>query len=235
MSECAKLRKSSESSVKKLDGPQRFTYFSASSLADDRWICPICLDVYQDAVETPCCHNLFCEKCIGNTRSCPLCNMRMGSLKPNIPIRRLILELQIKCPNQNCKKNIKRCDLDRHMEACQFTVLECPNNNQCGHIMRQNLERHASEECLFRQVACLLNCGVDLVLNEMDEHIANDCTKYELQCANQCGKIVERGKMEQHLRVSCPEQIVSCPNKGESLFEDGCSASLRRKELDQHK
>ena len=84
-------------------------------------------------------------------------------------------------------------------------------------------------------MACLLNCGIDLVLNEMDEHIANDCTKYELQCANKCGKIVERGKMEEHLRVSCPEQIVSCPNKGESLFEDGCSASLRRKELDQHK
>ena len=45
-------------------GGLRFTYFAASSLSDDRWLCPICLDIYDDAVETPCCHNLFCEKCI---------------------------------------------------------------------------------------------------------------------------------------------------------------------------
>ena len=111
MSNVDKMRRSSDSSVVKLDGPQRFTYFSAQSLADDRWICPICLDIFNDAVETPCCNNLFCEKCIKNTRSCPLCNMRIvGALKPNIPIRRLVLELQTKCPNVNCKTKTKRCD-----------------------------------------------------------------------------------------------------------------------------
>ena len=44
--------RSSDSSAKKLDGPQRFTYFAAQSLADDRWVCPICLDIFNDAVET---------------------------------------------------------------------------------------------------------------------------------------------------------------------------------------
>jgi hypothetical protein len=39
----------------------RLTYLAASGLSDDRWLCPICLDIYEDAVETPCCHNLFCE------------------------------------------------------------------------------------------------------------------------------------------------------------------------------
>jgi hypothetical protein len=42
----------------------KLTYLSASSLSDDRWICPICLDIFDDAIETPWCHNLFCEKCI---------------------------------------------------------------------------------------------------------------------------------------------------------------------------
>jgi len=45
-------------------GPARFTYFSSASLSDDRWVCPICLDIFTDAVETPCCNNLFCERCI---------------------------------------------------------------------------------------------------------------------------------------------------------------------------
>ena len=59
-------------------GPLKFTYFAASSLSDDRWLCPICLDIYEDAVETPCCHNLFCEECIKKTPTCPLCNLRIN-------------------------------------------------------------------------------------------------------------------------------------------------------------
>ncbi len=50
-------------------GNIRLTYLSASSLSDDRWICPICLDIFDDAIETPCCHNLFCEKCIIRARA----------------------------------------------------------------------------------------------------------------------------------------------------------------------
>ena len=55
-------------------GTYKFTYFAASGLSDDRWLCPICLDIFEDAVETPCCHNLFCEECIKRTPQCPLCN-----------------------------------------------------------------------------------------------------------------------------------------------------------------
>ena len=160
MSEISKLRKSTNSSVKKFDGPQRFTFFSASSLADDRWICPICLDIFQDAVETPCCHNLFCEGCIRNTRSCPLCNQRIvGALRPNIPIRRLVLELSVACPNQPCGQKVKRCDLERHLETCEYSLVECPNNQVCGEIIRKDLEKHTTYECHYRQVSCLLQCG----------------------------------------------------------------------------
>ena len=81
-------------------GTMKFTYFAASSLSDDRWLCPICLDIYEEAVETPCCHNLFCEECIKKTPTCPLCNLRInGQLKPNIPIRRLVNELSVSCIN----------------------------------------------------------------------------------------------------------------------------------------
>lgn len=61
----------------------KLTYLSASSLSDDRWVCPICLDIFEDAIETPCCHNLFCERCLilasidnelQTKVDCPLCN-----------------------------------------------------------------------------------------------------------------------------------------------------------------
>lgn len=96
--------------------------------------------------------------------------------------------------------------MDRHLEVCPFTELECPNNTAiCGTILRQDIDRHTKEECLFRKVACLLNCGFDLVLNEMDDHIAIDCSKAELECRNECGRVVQRGQLEEHLKTDCPE------------------------------
>lgn len=142
------------------NGPARFTYFSAKSLSDDRWVCPICLDIFVDAVETPCCNNLFCERCILQTQSCPLCNSRIiGALKPNIPIRRLVLELSIKCPNELCDKVIRRCDIEKHNTVCSFLQIECPNNPFCGHIIRRDLAHHCEYICAYRTVSCLLNCG----------------------------------------------------------------------------
>ena len=74
-----------------------------------------------------------------------------------------------------------------------------------------------------------------LPLNDMEDHIQQDCPKLQLNCKNRCGGIVERGEMEKHINVDCPLETVDCPNKGESLFEEGCSVRLRRKEMDSHK
>jgi TNF receptor-associated factor 4 len=149
-------------------GPNRFTYFAASGLSDDRWLCPICLDIFEDAVETPCCHNLFCEQCIKRTPSCPLCNLRINhldGLKPNIPIRRLVLELSVPCQNDNCDEIIRKGEIEKHNKICNFTPLPCPHNTDdtgdgpCGWILRRDLSKHTNEECSFRMVECLLLCG----------------------------------------------------------------------------
>lgn len=41
--------------------------------------------------------------------------------------------------------------------------------------------------------------------------------------------------MEKHINIDCPLEMVDCPNKGESLFEDGCSVHLKRKDMESHK
>ena len=133
--------------------PNRFTYFAASGLSDDRWLCPICLDIFEDAVETPCCHNLFCEQCIKRTPTCPLCNLRINhleGLKPNIPIRRLVMELSVPCPNDSCDDIIRKGEMEKHTKVCPFTLLPCPHNmgeellgdGPCGLILRRDIEKH---------------------------------------------------------------------------------------------
>jgi len=110
-------------------------------------------------------------------------------LKPNIPIRRLVLELSIACPNEMCDTIIRKGEIDKHLKVCPYTLISCPNNNadSCGKILRKNLERHKNEECPFRIVECLLKCGLMLPLNDMEEHISHECPKTIIQCKNKCG------------------------------------------------
>jgi hypothetical protein len=198
------------------------------------------LDIFEDAVETPCCHNLFCEACIKRTPTCPLCNLRINpldGLKPNIPIRRLVLELSISCPNEHCDNIIRKGEIEKHLKLCPYTPVSCPNQDAdaCGKILRKDLEKHKNEDCPFRIVSCLLRCGVTLPLNDMEDHITNDCPKTIITCKNKCNGYIERGDMDHHIKVDCPLEIVDCPNKGDSLFEEGCQVRLKRKEMDSHK
>jgi hypothetical protein len=102
----------------------------------------------------------------------------LDGLKPNIPIRRLVLELSIPCPNDNCDIIVRKGEMDRHVKLCPFTLLDCPNYNDhngeasCGKILRREMEKHMNEECPFRIVECLLKCGLMLPLNDMEEHIS---------------------------------------------------------------
>jgi hypothetical protein len=41
--------------------------------------------------------------------------------------------------------------------------------------------------------------------------------------------------MIQHINQSCILEIVECPNKGESLFEEGCTIKLKRRDVELHK
>lgn len=45
---------------------------TVSDKVSDLVNCPICLDMIEDAMETPCCHNIFCEGCIIRTDLCPI-------------------------------------------------------------------------------------------------------------------------------------------------------------------
>mmetsp|Transcript_24174 Transcript_24174/g.37168 ORF Transcript_24174/g.37168 Transcript_24174/m.37168 type:complete len:311 (+) Transcript_24174:3485-4417(+) len=229
-------KKSLNSKSSRSGNRPKLTNFAARTLSDDRWTCPICLDIYRNAVETPCCHNLFCEECIKQTPSCPLCKRRIeGQLHPNIPIRRLVNDLSVTCSNEGCSKVVKIGDIDRHLEACKYTLVDCPNSSECGLIPRKNLEDHKANECAFRLVNCIMDCGVSLPLIQVDDHIRETCVNYEIYCRNNCGKSVKRGRMDEHLGTTCPLEVIECPNKGESLFEEGCTLKLKRREMEHHK
>jgi hypothetical protein len=93
-------------------------------------------------------------------KQCPLCKMAIiGELRQNIPIQRLVSELSSECPNDNCFEVLKIGDIQKHLSECEFTLIKCPISLNCGEITRKNMEEHSKNECPYRIVKCILNCG----------------------------------------------------------------------------
>jgi hypothetical protein len=96
--------------------------------------CAICLDVASadNAVETTCCHHLFCLPCIENVKPCPTCRTANFGTVPAYFARRLIGSMIVPCPNADCTAKISRSDLANHLAVhCTFKQLTCPDP-QCN-------------------------------------------------------------------------------------------------------
>jgi len=66
--------------------------------------CPCCNEYFIDVVETPCCHQCYCRKCIERwiikAGTCPHCRAKIGKIAEctkNIPLQRYVGLLCVWC------------------------------------------------------------------------------------------------------------------------------------------
>lgn len=89
---------------------------------ENEFLCPICLEVAEDAVETECCNHAYCEqhaKTIAeNGGTCPTCRKSPFRYRPAIIVRRLIGNLPVTCPFCN-SPTIQRGNLEDHKKSCK--------------------------------------------------------------------------------------------------------------------
>lgn len=88
---------------------------------EDEFLCPICLEVAEDAVETECCNHAYCEEhattIAAGGGACPTCRKTPFRYRPAIIVRRLIGNLPAECPF--CKSTtIQRGNLEDHKKSC---------------------------------------------------------------------------------------------------------------------
>ncbi len=91
-------------------------------LQEEHFSCAICFEVAENAVESECCHNLFCEECAKQIKQCPTCRKARFLTKTNILVRRMIEELEIECPF--CNSLLQRGNLEQHKKNCKDKPLE---------------------------------------------------------------------------------------------------------------
>eukprot|EP00026_Physarum_polycephalum_P002017 Phypoly_transcript_02021.p1 GENE.Phypoly_transcript_02021~~Phypoly_transcript_02021.p1 ORF type:complete len:983 (+),score=101.44 Phypoly_transcript_02021:356-2950(+) len=100
--------------------------------------CPICGEIYDNVMETPCCHACYCRRCIrdwiAKSNTCPECraNIQENQLKPNVPVQRFVDNMPAECPNavSGCTDRITRGIANEHLTKCGYALVECDGYKQ---------------------------------------------------------------------------------------------------------
>mmetsp|Transcript_48827 Transcript_48827/g.126479 ORF Transcript_48827/g.126479 Transcript_48827/m.126479 type:complete len:102 (+) Transcript_48827:154-459(+) len=84
--------------------------------------CAICMCAAENAVETSCCHSVFCEGCLdevkGRGDTCPTCRNTPLQYNPSILARRMLGGQPVTCP-YSCGEKTTRGELERHKALCK--------------------------------------------------------------------------------------------------------------------
>ncbi|XP_069125751.1 TNF receptor-associated factor 6-A-like [Argopecten irradians] len=198
---------------------------------DRKFMCPVCLCVLKEPVQTSCGHR-FCRACIMGTIDLPFVrhNVRVPYSKCPVDntyfhiekelfcdnaIKREVLSLNVRCPNveTGCEWNGELRDYIEHEEQCQFKMVYCKNT--CGvRVLRKDMPDHL-ENCELRIVFCP-HCHEGMTHKIISKHEVLVCQNFPVQCL-QCGRTgIKRKDISAHTSKDhgdCPITIIDCPFK----------------------
>lgn len=157
---------------------------------DPDFKCNLCNKVLEDPLTTPCGH-VFCAGCVlpwvVQQGSCPVKCQRMSTKELNhvLPLKSLILKLDIKCANRErgCEKVVKLQHLAEHAEMCDYSPAKCRHKG-CAEVLNlRDVDAHMRESCEARPVGiCEQGCG--LVLTHRERKAGSHCCLQALKAHN---------------------------------------------------
>ncbi|KAL8573174.1 hypothetical protein ACOMHN_036159 [Nucella lapillus] len=212
---------------------------ASGELPDTKYICPVCLNVMRDAMQTVCGHR-FCKTCITRVAGdkpwgrCPVDKTalrRSEQLFNDIAMRREILSLTVKCKNSNeeCTWTGELRDAEKHLKECPMENIVCPIG--CQATLRRGQVAEHKELCPQRTVVCS-HCKESIVFVKVHKHEVVDCPKFPVPCSL-CGQTgIARAEIARHMDSttgSCPQANVVC--KFRSV---GCHFQDKRKDMQKH-
>ncbi|KAM9859909.1 E3 ubiquitin-protein ligase PDZRN3-B isoform 2-T2 [Aulostomus maculatus] len=161
-----------------------------SGTVDPDFKCNLCNKVLEDPLTTPCGH-VFCSGCVLpwvlQQSSCPVKCQRVSTKELNhvLPLKNLILKLEIKCDNQarGCAAVVQLQHLAEHAGVCDFSPAKCRNRG-CDEVLNlRDVDAHMRETCEYRAVGvCEGGCG--LMLSRREQEPGNHCCLRALRAHN---------------------------------------------------
>ncbi|XP_061172327.1 TNF receptor-associated factor 3-like [Saccostrea echinata] len=208
---------------------------------DEKYMCILCNNVLNDAVQTLCGHRL-CQACSdnylqgGGNRQCPyqeeMCEMlQKEGIIPDTSARREIRQLKVYCPNKlrGCHKIVKWKELEKHIEECPHEPLSCPYKDWgCQEMVeRMSLPDHQLV-CPFIPIQCE-HCGQTIPKESLPEHEKENCMKIPINCEYGCNTgPFPRDQILQHQEI-CPKKPRIC-----KYASAGCTFQGLAEEVEEH-
>ena len=110
--------------------------------------CRVCGNIAENAVESVCCADIFCEKCSKILINCQNCGV-FAKFVQNIPVQKItenILQPCVFCKNEYLRKNMSKHYLDCPLAT--HDCLICSSSIYSKDITQHLLENH--EEIIFK-------------------------------------------------------------------------------------
>ena len=143
--------------------------------------CPICHNLIWNYTDCSQCGNLFCSYCINESKkkvkdSCPVCKATPFKSSGSKALKKLFMNIKLKCPNQPCDEEIEYSEYISHLEKCKFRKYRC-NNNGCDYVNtlqnKKELEEH-SKACQHKKIKCKY-CDKEIKQIDFKNHEINEC------------------------------------------------------------
>ncbi|XP_067681954.1 TNF receptor-associated factor 3-like isoform X2 [Haliotis asinina] len=208
---------------------------------EERFKCPVCLEVLKNAVQTSCGHRM-CEECSltifakGEPAQCPASDpeepcepIYKKQLFRDASARREIRQVPVYCQNraQGCTVTVPWKDLETHMSNCPYQGLECPNKQYgCKEVIpSKDMDRHVQSACQFRQITCRY-CKTQYPVKDERKHHEEDCPETVIPCPFKCGaQPMARKDLNEHSK-SCLKKPHECRFKSAGCTFVGTEADI---------
>ncbi|XP_033096299.1 TNF receptor-associated factor 6-like isoform X2 [Anneissia japonica] len=222
----------------KIARPGRSLGFVTALTGYRKYLCPVCLSVMKDPVQTKCGHR-FCRACIlrisgpRQYAKCPVDNTWFyinGDMFDDVAVSREILVLSCMCDNEKngCHWKGELFYLQEHLDFCDFCQVTCPNGCEQQYLRQQNSSH--LQDCPLRMVECS-QCCENVTAKDLTRHQLLLCPKLPVSCVL-CGRNgILREEIPKHVSEegNCPNTPIPC--QFEAL---GCTTKVRRCDLILH-
>lgn len=133
----------------------------------------------------------------------------------------------VPCPNaiKGCKKKVKRCDLNKHIDECNFRVVTC---EACGHVtIFQDLFTHQSrKKCLERKLKQQVIRELRHAHQEVINHRSNVKRDHIRLDIEQTKKVIQHARYLQERKQKLHQLLLSQNNNDAINSESGDSFFL---------
>ena len=164
--------------------------------------CPICLKLVWDVVDCNQCGNVFCKSCILESLtkvndSCPLCKYSPVKTTDCKTIKKVLSNIQIKCPNTDCQYNPLYSNYVTHQEKCLYRKYICCNKG-CNYENSLNNEIDIMLHSIFK---CFYCKTIMSKYDYLNNHNNYDCAQCLIDYYTM-KSIIKKGTIEFSLKES---------------------------------